>query len=313
MNKSERLSDMMIYLNGRSYFNLKDIIDRYHISRSTALRDIRSLEAIGMPIFTEHGRNGRYGILKNKLLSPIIFTVDEVYALYFAMLTLNGYQTTPFHFDLALLKKKFESCLSDEHLIHLDKMGRVFSLEVSKHPFSSPYLKEILDSCITEEICLITYRKRDQLFKSHIRFLNISSSFGQWYAAGYQYETKKIQVFRCDRIESMNKDTAFVPAAPEDLNPEQPAQYKQADATDFEVYTTARGIDLFYKEHYPSMQLDTENEAPVIRGYYNNGEERFIADYFSTYGTELLSIKPAALKQLIIDRCNALSDYIGRL
>ena len=62
MNKSERLNDMMIYLNNKSYFNLTDLMEKYNISRSTAIRDVQSLEQIGMPIFSEHGRYGRYGI-----------------------------------------------------------------------------------------------------------------------------------------------------------------------------------------------------------------------------------------------------------
>ena len=114
MRKSTRLNDMMIFLNDKSFFNLKDIMQEYGISKSTAIRDIQSLEEIGMPIFSETGRNGRYGILKNRLLSPIIFTVDEMYALYFAMLTLNAYESTPFHLSIGKLKKKFETCLSDE-------------------------------------------------------------------------------------------------------------------------------------------------------------------------------------------------------
>ncbi len=105
MRKSTRLNDMMIFLSDKSFFNLKDIMQEYGISKSTAIRDIQSLEEIGMPIFSETGRNGRYGILKNRLLSPIIFTVDEMYALYFAMLTLNAYESTPFHLSIEKLKK----------------------------------------------------------------------------------------------------------------------------------------------------------------------------------------------------------------
>ena len=52
MNKSERLHDMMIYLNNRNYFNLSDLMEKYNISKSTALRDIQSLENIGIPIFS---------------------------------------------------------------------------------------------------------------------------------------------------------------------------------------------------------------------------------------------------------------------
>ena len=44
MNKSERLNDMMIYLNNKSYFNLTDLMEKYNISRSTAIRDVQSLE-----------------------------------------------------------------------------------------------------------------------------------------------------------------------------------------------------------------------------------------------------------------------------
>jgi hypothetical protein len=52
MKKSERLNDMMIYLNDKKSFKLKDIMNRYTISKSTALRDIRSLEEIGMPVYS---------------------------------------------------------------------------------------------------------------------------------------------------------------------------------------------------------------------------------------------------------------------
>ena len=96
---------MIRYLNGLDFFNLGDLMYKYNISRSTALRDISSLEQLGMPIFSEYGRHGRYGILKDRLLSPIIFTLDEVYALYFAMLTLEDYQSTPFAWrDSSLLE-----------------------------------------------------------------------------------------------------------------------------------------------------------------------------------------------------------------
>ena len=42
MRKSTRLNDMMIFLNDKSYFNLKDIMQEYGISKSTAIRDIQS-------------------------------------------------------------------------------------------------------------------------------------------------------------------------------------------------------------------------------------------------------------------------------
>lgn len=114
MRKAERLNDMMLFLNDKNSFQLSDIMAKYGVSRSTAIRDIQSLEEIGMPIYSERGRNGHYRVLRNRLLSPIVFNIDEVFALYFSMLTLKAYETTPFHLSVEKLKTKFERCLSAE-------------------------------------------------------------------------------------------------------------------------------------------------------------------------------------------------------
>lgn len=60
MNRSERLNDMMRYLNDKNSLKLKDITTKYSISKSTALRDIQSLEEIGMPIYSRFDRNQRW-------------------------------------------------------------------------------------------------------------------------------------------------------------------------------------------------------------------------------------------------------------
>ncbi|MEG0577923.1 MAG: HTH domain-containing protein [Bacilli bacterium] len=60
MKKSERLNHMIMYLNNLDYFNLSDLMNKYNISKSTALRDISSLETLGVPIYAEQDRCGRY-------------------------------------------------------------------------------------------------------------------------------------------------------------------------------------------------------------------------------------------------------------
>ena len=161
INKLERLNDMMIYLNDKNSFNLKTIMEKYNISKSTALRDIRSLEELGMPIFSETGRNGHYGILQNRLLSPIVFNLDEVSALYFSMLTLNSYESTPFHLSLDKLKQKFENCLSEEKIEMLRKSEQIFSLGSISQNNHCEFLKDILNFAINETVCKIKYSKKD--------------------------------------------------------------------------------------------------------------------------------------------------------
>lgn len=313
MNKSERLNDMMIYLNNKSFFNLSDLMAKYGISKSTALRDIQSMEILGMPIFTEHGRYGRYGILKNRLLSPIIFTVDEMYALYFAMLTLRGYQSTPFHLDLSKLKQKFESCISEEHKTNLNKMGTVFNFASFNQAIDSPFLKDILYSAINNSVNNITYVRSNSHYSYTVQFLNISSSFGQWYVTAYIYESEKLQVFRCDKIIALSSNKSKNPIDIEKTKTLLMDGFKDKKAIDFEVSITNKGIDIFLKENYPSISLIYNDGKPIIKGYYNKNEEDYISNYFISYGKEIISVKPIELKDLVIEKMAQNLEYLKRI
>ena len=313
MGKSERINDMMVYLNNKNYFNLKDIMQRYSISKSTALRDIQSLEGIGMPIFSEAGRNGRYGILRNRLLSPIVFTIDEMYALYFAMITLKAYESTPFHLSVATLKHKFETCISNEHINALHKMEQILSFEVSKHHNSSPLLKNILKMAVEETVCKINYNKKGTATQFFVQFFNISANYGQWYVTSFNFATNKVQVFRCDKIISIDESTDYSPKPIKELTNFSANAFRDKGATDFEVGILPKGIDLFYKEHYPSMQLHIEGAQYIIRGFYNKGEENFIANYFLNYTYNIISIKPQKFKKLLQDKISILESHYKNL
>ncbi|EAF0218754.1 YafY family transcriptional regulator, partial [Listeria monocytogenes] len=284
MNKSERLNDMMLFLNDKNTFQLSDIMTKYDISRSTAIRDIKSLEEIGMPIYSERGRNGHYQVLRNRLLSPIVFNIDEVFALYFSMLTLKAYETTPFHLSVEKLKTKFERCLSAEKIEMLRKTEEVFSLGYIKHNNQCEFLDIILQFTMEEKVCQINYDKNGTEKTYIVQFYNISSAYGQWYVTSYNFETKRMQVFRCDRILGLEENDAFEAKKLVDFKRAAENFYKKEDVTNFEVEIASNGVDLFFKENYPSMRLRQEQGKNFIRGYYNKGEERFIINYLLGYG-----------------------------
>ena len=309
MRKSERLHDMMIYLNGKNSFNLKDIIKKYHISKSTALRDIQSLESIGMPIYSQQGRNGYYGILPNRLLSPIVFTVDEMYALYFAMLTLRDYQTTPFHFSVTALKNKFEMCLSDEKKNQLRKMESILRMGGIKHFNESKYLKDILSFSIENRVCEIEYTKNSTPLTYYVQFFNISSSFGQWYTTAFNFESEKPILFRCDKISSIKECTNYVAKDLSEFDTSGFALFKSTDAIDFRVEITRKGVDQFYKENYPSMKLEKIDNRFYINGYYNPGEESFISKYLISYGKQIISVSPEKLNGSIQNTLRELTSH----
>lgn len=309
INKSERINDMMLYLNDKNSFNLKDIMKRYNISKSTALRDIKSLEEIGMPVYSNLGRNGCYGVLQNKLLSPILFNLDEVFALYFSMLTLRAYESTPFHLSVERLKQKFENCLSPEKIELLRKTEKVFSLGAVIQNNHCEFLKDILKFAIEEKVCEVKYLKNGTEKTYFIQFFEVSATFGQWYTVGYNFERCNIQVLRCDKVLSVKDSTRYTPKLLADYIDAGDKIYKKNNAIEFEVIVSEKGKDIFQKENYPSMRLDLENGQYYIRGFFNEGEESFIARYLLGYGETIISIKPASLSRIIIDKIEQLQKH----
>jgi predicted DNA-binding transcriptional regulator YafY len=312
MKRSDRINSMLMFLNDKNYFHLKDIMSRYEISKSTALRDIQSLEELGMPIYSEPGRYGRYVILKNKLLSPIIFTEDEMNAMYFAMLTLESYQSTPFHLNVPYLKDKFEESISKDKIGRLKKMDEVLQMENTRHFNSSPFLKEIVEAAIDQTVVEITYLMEDREITAHVQFHHINSRFGQWYVTAYNLQTHRFRVYRCDRITRLAPSTHFEPLSREVLEQELPTARSKKTGTPFTVEITKKGLDLFYKENYPSMTLVEEEGRFFINGYYEANEEIFMARYFLNYGDTVLKISPVALQQNIEALITELGSYYSK-
>ncbi|HAM1275048.1 TPA: YafY family transcriptional regulator [Listeria monocytogenes] len=313
MKKSERLNDMMLFLNDKNVFQLSDIMTKYDISRSTAIRDVKSLEEIGMPIYLERGRNGHYQVLRNRLLSPIVFNIDEVFALYFSMLTLKAYETTPFHLSVEKLKTKFERCLSAEKIEMLRKTEEVFSLGYIKHNNQCEFLDVILQFTMEEKVCQINYDKKGIEKTYVVQFYNISSAYGQWYVTSYNFETKRMQVFRCDRILELEENHAFEAKKLTDLKSETDYLYKKKDAINFEVEIASNGVDLFFKENYPSMKLNQEQGRNVIRGFYNRGEEPFIINYLLGFGDKINMVQPDSLKEMLLNELKSLQNHLQKL
>lgn len=69
----------------------------------------------------------------------------------------------------------------------------------------------------------------------------------------YNYDSEKKQVFRCDKILSLSTNENIPPVDNNRLESLKKNNFKEKNATDFEINITEKGVDLFIKENYPSM------------------------------------------------------------
>ncbi|OOR33720.1 alkaline phosphatase [Bacillus mycoides] len=264
-------------------------------------------------MYSELGRNGSYKIIENSVLSPIYFSVDEMYALYFLILTLNGYKTKPFNIESIALENKFKHVLPDNVSKNISIMERTLSFEVTNHSNFSPFLKELLQGIFAERVYRLTYLKKDEEKALVAQFIRIESKFGQWYAKIFNFETSNVQIIRCDKILSIMETSNTNPKKLEELLSYLTTFHRKPDAIDFIVIVNQEGKDIFDKENYPSMRIQKEKENYIITGYFNKKEIDFISSYFLNFGKTIISIQPVMLKDLIYNKVVSIKHHLTSL
>lgn len=313
MKKSERLNKMLLFLNDKSEFNLKELMEKFHISKSTALRDIAALEEIGLPLYSSLGKHGRYHIMNHRMRYSINFSHDEIYALYFALLTLQNYQSTPFHLDVDHLKQKFQLSVSSESKEKLIQMSQFLEFESTAHFNESPLLKEILMYAVANQPVCLTYEKDDQKLCIDAQIMSIHSRFGQWYVTVFDLAKQSSRVCRCDRITAIHSIKHDEPLPMEEIHRYLEFETTYEKNTKFIVEIHKKGVDLFHKESYPSMKLRCDNNKTYIEGYYQPNEIDFIVKYFVNFGGLINSISPKELQQKIVNYLDGLKEQISSL
>ena len=61
--KTDRILGIIIYLMNHDNVSASYLAERFHVSVRTIQRDMISISAIGVPIYSETGKNGGYSIL----------------------------------------------------------------------------------------------------------------------------------------------------------------------------------------------------------------------------------------------------------
>lgn len=84
MSKSKRLMELMMTVNRKRRFTVKELAQEFGVSSRTILRDLQELSELGVPLYSEVGPHGGYQVLNERVLPPIAFTEEEAVSIFFA-------------------------------------------------------------------------------------------------------------------------------------------------------------------------------------------------------------------------------------
>lgn len=203
MNKTERLHHMLRFINQKQHFTLTDLMQEFHISKRTALRDIASLEEMGAPIYVEYGRYGGYRMLQQMQLPPISFNTDELHALYFAMQALRSFSSLPFQTTFHSVHEKFMAALSDRQRENIVNIQRLVTFKHTEQIKDSSHLELLLKAAVQQEVIQITYPDQNTNAKPN----KVIVPFGNKEAAHDNAEHPQINSFVQDELQKVGAVT----------------------------------------------------------------------------------------------------------
>ncbi|QWG59579.1 helix-turn-helix transcriptional regulator [Bacillus mycoides] len=208
MKKVERINTIMRYINNRSHFTISEIIREFNISRSTAIRDIREIEAMGMPLVAEVGRDGGYFVMHNSILPVVRFTDNEVKALFIAFMATRN-QQLPYLKSRQSLAEKLLGLISEIQQDDLVLLNQILLfegtnphnpdlLELSDLPH--PMLEKLIQTLLLDSHLLITVKEEEETKFYPIYLLHLYQEKSHWIIEGFDIKEEKKKMFLVDHL-----------------------------------------------------------------------------------------------------------------
>ncbi|MEN0399305.1 HTH domain-containing protein [Staphylococcus aureus] len=111
MKKTIRLYNLIEFCNNNRNFKLKDVMEEFNISKSTALRDIKDIQELGVPLYSTGGKNGGYKVIRKTHLTRIDLNDEEIKSLYFALSSISNLKSLPFSSEYISIVNKYITVL----------------------------------------------------------------------------------------------------------------------------------------------------------------------------------------------------------
>jgi predicted DNA-binding transcriptional regulator YafY len=297
MDKAERLNQEMAWLMSHPVFNLKDIMNRFSVSRRTALRDIADLEELGLFVASEKGRAGGYHVISRGPLIPVTFTEKELSAIFFALHALKLISVNPFEQSYAHIYQKLLLTLPLERRERVKQLQRAAHYYNVEPLYAVPWLRQFFEACISRHIIRL---QSPQIGEQEVsfEFLWLYYRNGLWFFEGIDVETDTWYRARCDRITSFEDTGKEGKYTEKELVAFHFQYIKEHHNIPFRCQITEEGREYFYRERYENIHL----MGLEMTGAYNRDEIDRLIDYLLGYGTRVTILEPEELREKYIER-----------
>ncbi len=196
-----RLTAILTHLQSKRISTAPELAKKFDVSVRTIYRDIRSLEASGIPIFTEEGRG--YSMLEGYSLPPVMFTEEEANALItgFKMISRNKDGSLVKHYGDAITKIK--AVLRSKQKDKVDLLSnRVAIIQNYSKSITSNILSTVQLAITSSRLIEIKYKSlyKEEMSMRKIEPQALYHTQENWILIAWCQLRNDMREFRLDRV-----------------------------------------------------------------------------------------------------------------
>jgi predicted DNA-binding transcriptional regulator YafY len=200
-----RLTAILTHLQAKRLITATELASKFGVSVRTIYRDIRALEASGVPIYTEEGKG--YCLMEGYRLPPVMFTQEEANALITAeqLILKNKDASLSKHYSEAIEKIKSVLRYSTRDKVDLLSKRILVKPQIILEN-TSDNLGVIQQALTSFQVIKIVYQAENQQNTTSRMvepFAIYTNEEGNWSLVAFCRLRQEFRVFRLDRISAL--------------------------------------------------------------------------------------------------------------
>lgn len=204
----DRIVAILIQLQSKRIVKAQELADRFEVSLRTIYRDIRTIEASGVPIVSEAGIG--YSIMEGYRLPPVMFTKEEAGSFVAAEKLMQKFTDKGLgsYFESAMYKLKSVMNADEKDWVAAIESQILIDPEEILFNVLVPDALEILFEGIAEKKQVyLTYKAQDADFPTerNVEPVGLFHEANFWYMMAYCHLRNDYRQFRMDRIQKIER------------------------------------------------------------------------------------------------------------
>lgn len=197
--KTDRILGIIIYLTNHDNVSARCLAERFHVSVRTIQRDMISISAMGIPIYSENGKNSGYSILPTYKIKNSEIRCDEQQMIIKALESLATSYTND---TLKNLIEKYNTIVQNEG------GQKVFwDFGVTKENSDVQSKNQLLENAIgLKKYVSFEYCNADgKKLSPEVEPLAIHYKWYAWYLFAYSDDRKQYRTYKIARIQNLKE------------------------------------------------------------------------------------------------------------